>query len=146
MPIRSRLSTLFRRLTAWFSAGFVWLLSAEAVFAQIKNPVIGTLGNNAAGAKSGSLFVSYFISIWRVGINIGAIMVLIYMVWAGLEWISSAGDKGKLESARQKMTQAMIGIIILVSAFTIIGFFSNMVFGNDFNLLKLTFPTPGGKV
>lgn len=38
-----------------------------------------------------------------------------YMVWGGVDWILSGGDTGKVESARKKITQAMIGLTVLAS-------------------------------
>jgi len=120
------------------------LIQATPVIAAIKNPVIGTLGNDAAKAASGATFLGYFVSLWRAMISIGSIMVLVYFAWGAIDWITSGGDKGKVDTARTKITNAIIGIIILVSSFTIVGFISNLFFGSDFNLLKLTFPNPSG--
>jgi len=50
---------------------------------------------------------------------IAALLVLLYLVWGGIEWITSGGDKGKTESARNKITSAVIGLIILASAYAI---------------------------
>ncbi|HCC84476.1 MAG TPA: hypothetical protein DEP87_02240 [Candidatus Pacebacteria bacterium] len=114
---------------------------AATVSAEISNPVIGNLGENATKANSGELFTGYFVLLWRAGMSLGSLLVLVYFAWGAIEWITSGGDKGKVENARNKITNSLIGIIILVSSFTIIGFFSNLVFGNNFNLLKLTFPS-----
>lgn len=133
--------TLTRKLTVFLTILASALTSPDLAQAAITNPVIGNLGNNPEQAKTGATFLTYFVTLWRAGINIGALLVLLYFAWGSIEWISSGGDKGKVEAARMKMTNAAVGIIILVSGFTIIGFFSNLVFGNDFNLLKLTFPT-----
>jgi hypothetical protein len=54
-------------------------------------------------------------------LTVAALMVLLYMVWGAIEWITAGGDKGKTEKARDKMTQSMIGIIILVSVLAIYG-------------------------
>jgi hypothetical protein len=122
-------------------AGLGGLLgTATLAYADITNPVIGNLGADATKAASGATFVNYFVLLWRALINIGAIMVLVYFAWGALDWITAAGDKGKLETARNKITNSIIGIIILVSSFTLIGFISNLFFGSDFNILKLTFP------
>lgn len=133
--------TLSRRLTSLFATATAFLSLPALAQAAITNPAVGTLGNNPEQAKTGATFLTYFVTLWRAGINIGALIVLVYFAWGSIEWITSGGDKGKVEAARMKMTNAAVGIIILVSSFTIIGFFSNLVFGNDFNLLKLTFPT-----
>lgn len=43
----------------------------------------------------------------------------LYMIYGGVEWISSGGDKGKLESARAKITQAIVGLAIVASAWAV---------------------------
>ena len=73
---------------------------------------------------------------------LAAVMVFLYLIWGGIEWITSGGDKGKTEAARNRITNAIIGLIILVSSFTLIGFVGKLFFGTDFDILKLTFPTP----
>jgi len=64
----------------------------------------------------------------------GAFLLVIYIVWAGIQWITSGGDKAKLTAARQKLTWAIIGFVVVLSSFFImdtIGFFFKV------NLLKL---------
>lgn len=38
-----------------------------------------------------------------------------YMIWGAVDWIMAGGDSGKIESARKKITQAMIGLTVLAS-------------------------------
>jgi len=44
---------------------------------------------------------------------IGSILVLVYLIWGSIEWITAGGDKGKVDTARTKITNAVIGIIVL---------------------------------
>ncbi len=46
---------------------------------------------------------------------LAAVAVLIILGWGAIDYIVSGGEKGKIEAARQKMTNAIIGIIILAS-------------------------------
>jgi len=46
---------------------------------------------------------------------IAALLVLAYLIWGAVEWITSEGDPGKLQKARNKMMHAVIGLIILAS-------------------------------
>lgn len=50
---------------------------------------------------------------------VAALLVLMYLIWGGIEWITSGGDKGKTESARNKITAAVIGLIVLAAAYAI---------------------------
>lgn len=51
---------------------------------------------------------------------IAALLVFLYLVWGGIEWITSGGDKGKTESARNKITSAVIGLIVVAASFAIL--------------------------
>ncbi|MCB9813463.1 MAG: hypothetical protein H6772_03590 [Pseudomonadales bacterium] len=51
----------------------------------------------------------------NIAIVIGAILVFGYLIWGGVEWITSGGDKGKIENARNRITQSIIGLLILAS-------------------------------
>ncbi|MFZ1721060.1 MAG: hypothetical protein WAU07_00990 [Microgenomates group bacterium] len=44
---------------------------------------------------------------------IAALAVLLYLLWGALEWITAGGESGKVEKARTKMMNAIIGIIVL---------------------------------
>lgn len=52
---------------------------------------------------------------------IGSLMFLVYVVLAGLNWITAGGDKGKLEAARSQITSAIVGLIIVIVSQTIVG-------------------------
>lgn len=55
------------------------------------------------------------------------------MILGGYDWINSAGDKGKLESARNKIVYAIIGIVVVVSAWVIVGLIGQLLGINIFN-------------
>ena len=46
-------------------------------------------------------------------------LFLIYFLIGGLNWISSAGDKSKLEGARDTLTNAVIGLAITAAAWAV---------------------------
>ncbi len=56
----------------------------------------------------------------NIAFVIAVILVFFYLIWGGIEWITSGGEKGKTESARNKITAAVIGLIILAAAFAIL--------------------------
>lgn len=105
----------------------------------ITNPAIGNLGNDPSAASSGTTFEAYFITLWQALISVGGLLVLVYFLWGGIEWISAGGDSGKVQKARDRITQAIIGLVVLVGAFAIITWISQIFFGDDFNILRLQF-------
>lgn len=52
-------------------------------------------------------------------LTIGALWFFIQFLIGGIAWISSAGDKAKVEQARGRITSAIIGLFIILSAFAI---------------------------
>jgi hypothetical protein len=64
----------------------------------------------------------------QVVLGIVGLLVFIYLIWGGIEWLTAGGDKSKTESARQKITNAIIGLAIVASAFAI-GAVLNRFFG-----------------
>lgn len=44
-----------------------------------------------------------------------------HIILAGFKWISAGGDKTALETARSEITNSLIGLIIVVSAWVVLG-------------------------
>jgi hypothetical protein len=117
-----------------------FFFATQKVQAAISNPVIGQLGtseNTAGGGK----FLTYVVTLWRTAINLAALVVLVFFVVGAFEWLTAGSDTKKVESARNRIMNAVIGMVLLVGSFTLLSFLSKVLFGSDFNLLKLTFPT-----
>ena len=72
---------------------------------------------------------------------IAAIATFFYLVWGGLEWITSGGEKTGTEAAKSKITSAFIGLFIVFSAWAIMNvfekFFGICILGCDIKI-----PTP----
>ena len=46
---------------------------------------------------------------------LGAVACLLFMILGAIEWISSGGDSGKVEKARSRIMNSVIGLIILAA-------------------------------
>lgn len=74
-------------------------------------------GFNDMGAVLGFIITIAFI--------IAILIALFFLVWGGIKWISSGGDKGGVEAARNQIIAAVIGLIVVFLAFFIL----NLVLG-----------------
>ena len=102
--------------------------------AAITNPILsGNAGRDERGAKSGSLFFEIIGGVLQFMMVLGAVIVLINLVQAGIEWIGSSGDSGKLESARGRITSSLIGLILLSASFAL------WILVRDFLGIEMTF-------
>ncbi len=52
-------------------------------------------------------------------LTIAAMATFIYLVYGGIMWIMGGGDKAKLEAARDRITNAIIGLSITATAWAI---------------------------
>ncbi|PIR60872.1 MAG: hypothetical protein COU67_00240 [Candidatus Pacebacteria bacterium CG10_big_fil_rev_8_21_14_0_10_44_54] len=55
----------------------------------------------------------------NIAMTIAALLVFIYLLWGAIGWITAGGDKGKIETARNKITTAVIGVVVLASVVAI---------------------------
>ncbi len=79
---------------------------------------IGTVNDNPQGYASN---IGQLVSgLLNVVMLIAAILVFIYLIWGGIEWITSGGDKSKTEGARNKITSAIIGLIVLAASYALL--------------------------
>jgi len=51
---------------------------------------------------------------------IAGLMVFFYLIMGGIQYITSGGDKAQAEAARDRITYALIGLVIVVGSFAII--------------------------
>jgi len=73
---------------------------------QPDNVKIGQLGM-LLSAVVGSLLI------------IAALLAFFYLILGGIQWITSGGDKAGMEAARNKITHAIVGLVIVGAAWAI---------------------------
>ncbi|MBI2267930.1 MAG: hypothetical protein HYU80_00575 [Candidatus Blackburnbacteria bacterium] len=87
--------------------------------AQLTNPVVDKLspksGEGAVDQLSGIL--STIVSVLIIA---GALIFTLYFIMGAIRWITSGGDKGQLESARNQVLHAVIGLLVLFSVFALL--------------------------
>ncbi len=61
---------------------------------------------------------------------IGALFLVVYFIIAGFEWLQAGGDAGKADKAKTRMTNASIGLLVMILSTAIAGIIGG-VFGID---------------
>ena len=94
------------------------LISQIDTGSYITNPAIPPLlGDNPDSVSYLGKLLPSLVSLILV---VGAVIFFFSLVMGAIQWISSGGDKQKLESARGRITSAIIGLVVLLAAFAII--------------------------
>lgn len=69
--------------------------------------------------------------------SIATALVTIYFLWGAFKYLVSAGNKEETAGARDMITHAIIGFIILIFAFLILQFLLSSLFGiSDYQIIK----------
>ncbi len=104
---------------------------ADASLGTIGGAGLGPFGESAGDGITGiTKIVSSIIGIMTVA---AGIWFLFQFIIGGFNWINSGGDKAKLQGARDKLTNAFIGLIVVVAGWAILALASTF-FGFDFTL------------
>ena len=63
---------------------------------------------------------------------VGAVSVIM-LIWGGLQYVISAGDSKRVESAKNTILYSIIGIVVALLAFAIVGFVTGSLTGANQN-------------
>lgn len=130
-----------RRLVLFFSYiatfAFTWTLALVPAYAQSICPKGANFGSlcNLKADKIGSV-VGAVIQLLLV---LAIILSLLFLIYGGVRYISSGGDKGKIDQARGTLTAAVVGLIISLLAFFVVSIVLVIITGQG--LSTLTLPT-----
>ena len=77
-------------------------------------------GNPASGPLSAQNVLDIITEIRNFLIVLGIIVVVIFVIWGGVDYISSRGDEEKVNAAKQKIIVAVIGAAIILMVFILL--------------------------
>jgi hypothetical protein len=63
-------------------------------------------------------FIAYF---FNLAVAVGAFIAVVIIVMAGIEWMTAGGNPGKIESAKDKIKNTLLGVAILMGCYIILG-------------------------
>lgn len=99
-------STFGNGITPNSSLGDVDALSGTNAYTQIENLISTLLG---------------------VLTILGSIVFVVYFFLGAFKWISAGGDAGKIGQARDQMVQGVLGLVVIVAAYAVVGLIGNLV-------------------
>jgi len=98
------------------------LLAVSAYAANVADPCTGAstpigtaicaLADNSIGSTVQKIVVAIIV--------LAVIIALLYLLYGGVKWIISRGDKTEVEAARNHITAAVVGLIVVFLAIFIV--------------------------
>ena|SRR3989338_5844707 len=98
----------------------------------------GLTPGNDASTQVGDKLNSVLSSIIGLFTIIAALWFAVQIILAGYDWINAGGDKNHAQAAFQKVTNAVVGLMVVVLAWVIIALLGQM--------LGLSILNPGGLI
>src|SRR3989339_2209298 len=105
------------------------ILIAETT--DITNPVLPDMYNTGAL----DVFSNFIKSLIGIVFVIAVLSFMFLIAWGAVQWILSGGDKAAVQSAQSKITNAIIGLVVLFAAYAILA-----ILGYFFNIPGLQLP------
>lgn len=104
---------------------------------KINNPIAPNLSPGTP-AEAANLFEKIIQTLVSWFLIIASLLFFFYFIIGAIKWIASGGDKNAVEGARQTITHALVGIVIVFATFAII-----KIIEAAFGVCILTFSLPG---
>lgn len=101
-----------------------WVDNAQDSFTAI-SPTFGV----QAGARPMDPR-TYVANIIKIVLGFLGFIAVCLIIYAGLTWMTSNGDSKKTDKAKGIMTAAVIGLFIILAAFSITAFITNAIIGS----------------
>lgn len=113
------MNTHMKKAIATATSAAVFFSAALPAFAQkidpcpkgTFNPLCGINANNLGAVVQGIVTILLIIAV---------VIALFYLIFGGIKWVTSGGDKAKVESARNHIIAAIIGLVVAFLAYFIL--------------------------
>jgi len=113
----------------------------QDLFGGISPPAAMNVGGSDPVAGLGK-FIGFGINIF---ILVAGIFLLFYLLWGAFDWIVSGGEKEKIVKAQNKITNALIGIVLVFVVLTVFNLLAGNILGiirpNDSGGFDIKLPT-----
>lgn len=109
------------------------VFAQDSIVGDIKAP--GTIVQNIGDTTK---FISVIVQFITV---IAGLYALWQLVTGGFGYITSGGDKGKVQQSTQQIMMSILGLAIIGASFILADILGRLLFGADFRLLAPTLQT-----
>lgn len=77
-------------------------------------------GNNSMDHEAD--FTTLIGSVISIVMIVALLILLFFLIWGAIEWMTSSGDNTKLQNARNRMLHAIVGVLVLSATIAIFMF------------------------
>lgn len=102
----------FKNPLSFLASSLTYLMVVSSVYAQNiqLTPPPGSINPNLDAQKLPQLVINLLF-------GVATFLALAYLMYGGIKWITSRGDKTQVEAARKHIVAAVIGLVVVAGAF-----------------------------
>ena len=106
------------------------LMLVFAPFAADAQNIFGNkpLPTDFEGSKT---FSELVVKILNILLAIVGLIAVIFLVWGGFKYITSAGDEEAVDKAKSTIINALIGVVVVILAFALVRIVASAILGGD---------------
>ncbi len=110
--------------------GFLTFAVSQAFASNPPSNAIGICPSNSAFAGVCSFNTSTLLgSVINVIFVVAILVALFFLIYGGIRWIISQGNKEKVSGARDMLIAALVGLIIVFLSYFLLGLVIQLLFG-----------------
>ncbi len=113
----------------------VWFLTPVYVFGQMPRLLESLPSIGPTPVYEGGDITNYFQWVFSFGISLAGIFAVLMIVIGGIEYVAAYGDPNRISSARNRINQALLGLLLAICAWLIL-------YTINPNFIKGTFTIP----
>lgn len=103
---------------------------------QIVNPVLKKFGVG----EGADIIAQLIANALKIAFSVSGLILLVMLIGGGIGWMLGGGNKEAIGKAQSRITNALVGFVVLMSIFAIINYLLPAL-GIDLNILQITWPT-----
>lgn len=119
-----------------FLSGFIAFTNVAHAQSIVSCDVPGSPFNTIC-KLTGARFGSAFGQVITFAFIIAIMIALGFLIWGGIKWVTSGGEKGGVEEARNHVIAAVVGLIIVFLSYFIINLIVFFFTGESINNIKI---------
>ena len=114
---------IFRYASLFATGAYIGLFQVSHAFAlEFKLPTYKDGTVTPTDSNAGDSISAIATKVIDVLLVVSGVLAVLYLIWSGIQYITSAGNADRAKVARAGIINAIIGIVIILAAFFIVRF------------------------
>ncbi|HTL39343.1 MAG TPA: pilin [Methylomirabilota bacterium] len=127
-----QISQLFKKVSVFQAAQVLGIVFVFALaLAPVASAQFTTPNSGGTGLPNDTSVSAFIIKIINIALAVAGLIAVLFLIIGGFRYITSAGNEETAEQAKKIITNAIIGIVVIILSFVIVRVISNALVYNQ---------------